>query len=330
MYSIIEFDPYNTSTEVWDSYFTLHKKLFDIHINISDFILLVQHTARKRDASYRLICKEENAIGMAFYGYSKRTRNEGQQLYMVFENIITEMSVELIDRIVQGILTLMRSSNADSFLTTTDNTLIRGIIDRFHGEVINTINYYFLPKKGFDIRLSDQFENENLYYKYGLTVEIQEYVPEHLYVSFSALMTELMNDIIRNNSQETFEETAEGIGNKIKQFKGAGIKMLLYLLFDQSRQMIGLSFVLVYPNSTVAKQELTGVKKQYRGQKIASCLKAAITNETFLRYPQIDQIETNCYSVNLPIIRINKALGYSLQRAELQFQVYRDKVAAAL
>ncbi len=102
---------------------------------------------------------------------------------------------------------------------------------------------------------------------YGLSIEIHEYVPGHLYVSFSALMTELMNDIIRNDSREVFEETAEGIKNKIQQFIDAEIKMLLYLLFDQSKVMIGLSFVLVYPNSNIAKQELTGVKKQYRGKK---------------------------------------------------------------
>jgi RimJ/RimL family protein N-acetyltransferase len=327
MYSIIEFDPFKADETLWEAYFYLYNELNPGQLKLSAFISSVQQQCRKKESGYRLIFKDGYGIEMAFYSYSKPAKDGNKILYIVFENIIKENSEDLLRNVAAGLIALMKSSKADSFVTLTDDPLVLAVLSRFQGQTINTINYYRLLKSHFDIRSFDGFEENTFFSNYGLSVQQYEYVPEPLYTSFSALMTELMNDIIRNDSREVFEETAEGIKNKTEKFKEANIRMLLFLLFDQSQVMIGLSFVLVYPDSTVAKQELTGVKKQYRGKKIASHLKAAVTAQTFRAYPHIDQMETNCYGSNLPIIRINQALGYSLADSKSQLLIQRDYIA---
>jgi hypothetical protein len=121
---------------------------------------------------------------------------------------------------------------------------------------------------------------------------MHDYVAEHLYAPVAALMTELMNDIIREDNQQQFAETAAG-----------------------------LSFVLIHPDSVIAKQELTGITQKYRGRQLAFYLKALAIRETFRHYPRIEILETNCYSANLPIIHINQAMGYTLRESALQFRV---------
>ena len=326
MYSIIEFDPYQADHITWERYFSLYKQLAHSQLNMGEFMLLIQQQCKKRAARYKLIFGERYNTGMVFYSYSKPAKNGTKILYLAFENTISELSEELLSSVTDGVLTLLQASTASSFVTTPDNSVIQEIITRFQGKIINTINYYFLLRANFNSRLLNKLGEDTLFNNHSLSFELHEYVPEHLYHSFSVLMTELMNDIIRSDDREVFEETFEGIKNRTKQFKEAEIRMLVGLLFNQSEGLVGLSFVLVYPNSTIAKQEMTGVIKKYRGKKIATCLKATITKETFRRYPQIEQVQTNCYSSNLPIIKINQALGYSFKEFKSQFLVNRDSL----
>jgi hypothetical protein len=55
--------------------------------------------------------------------------------------------------------------------------------------------------------------------------------------------------------------------------------------------------------------------------KLATYLKTRITEEVFRRYLHVDRLETNCYDVNLPIIRINLALGYTLKESRSRLLV---------
>ena len=102
--------------------------------------------------------------------------------------------------------------------------------------------------------------------------------------------------------------------------------MLTLMLFDLQHQLIGVSFIQVFPNSVTAKQYMTGIKNQYRGKKLASYLKAIITEEAFRRFPDIEKIETDCYDANKPMIHINEVIGYKLKDITLQFNVEVENV----
>jgi RimJ/RimL family protein N-acetyltransferase len=160
----------------------------------------------------------------------------------------------------------------------------------------------------------------------GLTLTIYEYVPEHLYDQFAVLMTELMNGIIREDSQEHFSQTGEDIKQRMEFYKKSRVEMLTLLLFDSGHELIGISFMLLYPNSVVAKQYMTGIKNQYRGKKLAGYLKAMITEEAFRRFSNIEKIETDCNLANKPMIYINQHTGYTLKKNSFQFKVETAKI----
>ena len=56
---------------------------------------------------------------------------------------------------------------------------------------------------------------------------MHDYVPEHLYAPVAALMTELMNDIIREDNKQQFAETAAGLQQKMTLFRETGVSMPL-------------------------------------------------------------------------------------------------------
>ena len=169
---------------------------------------------------------------------------------------------------------------------------------------------------------------KNKYIETGeLKLTVYEYVPESLYSEYATLLTILMNDIVRTDNREYFEETAERAGQKMELFKKNGVKMLLLLLAGLNDLLVGMSIMLVYPGSTIANQEMTGIIAQYRDKKLAAWLKAAMTEEAFHRFPSIDTIETNCYEANKAMIHINETFGFTLKETSFQFEVDAEHVA---
>lgn len=239
----------------------------------------------------------------------------GEILVITVDGRIGEASEE----VTRTIADLISKAGATSFLITTGDPALQEVIKRWGGTVINTICYFHLRRDGTDHHLV-MAEHKDIATG-ELTMASYESVPEALYEPVAALMTECMNDILREDSRERFAETAEGLERKMTRFKETGVQMPLFLLFDRQQEVVGLSFVLIKPHSAGAKQELTGIRRAYRGRKLAYFLKALAVRETFSRYPHVAFMETNCYSVNKPIIHINKVMGYTPTDSSLQFLV---------
>ncbi len=250
--------------------------------------------------------------------YSLKTAADGSDLHVLyFAGTITGTP----DSITAEIVNVLQNKSVPFFLTTVKDPLLLTLMKNLGGQPINTLRYYRLLKKDLDPQNLDPWLDNPYIENDHLTVSSHRYVPEQLYEPVARLMTTLMNNIIRENALEHFAETPKGLEIKMTAFKEKGIEMLLFLLADRENQLVGLSFVLVDPGSTTAKQELTGILPNYQGQKLAYYLKALAIRESFNQYPHIDTIETNCYSENQPIIHINKTLGYQPIATAIQYRV---------
>jgi RimJ/RimL family protein N-acetyltransferase len=318
MYTVFDFDPFTADDALWEAF----KTIADEPAGLPQFKLSVRQECSRRQARYVLVLDDQTKGGIALYGYQKPDREGGHILHLAFsQRSIGQVSAELQSSVLNALETFTRWSDTTAFVTLTNDPVVMDILARYQSTPINVINYYQLSKFDFDRHRSVIASSDRPVHDPGLTLEFHEYVPEPYYGLFADLMTTSMNDILRSDEREVFGETAEGLEKKMTQFRGSGIIMLAGLMFDPARVLVALSFVLVHPDSTVAKQELTGVSKAYRGKNLGTYLKARITEEAFRRYPQIDRLETNCYSVNLPIIHINLALGYILMESRSQLLV---------
>jgi hypothetical protein len=250
--------------------------------------------------------------------YSPKTATDGSNLHVIsFDGPVSDTPAAITTEISR----LLQNKAAPFFLTTVKDPLLRTLMENLGGQPLNTLLYFLLLKNDLDPQILDHWLYNPDIENNHLPVTIHPYVPEQLYEPVAHLMTTLMNNIIRENDLERFAETASGLETKMTAFKEKGIEMLLFLLANSENEIIGLSFVLIDPASTTAKQELTGILPNYQGKKLAFYLKALAIRETFDRYPHIEAIETNCYSTNHPIIHINKTLGYQPTAAAIQYRV---------
>ena len=315
MYSAVDFDPFTADDALWATF----KAIADESTDMSGFKMSVRQQCSRLQARYVLLPGSDGKAGLALSAYIKQDRNGGPILHLIFyQHGLGQLSAGLLSEAERSLRSYLEWSNTRSFVTVTNDPLIKQMIERLGSKTINVINYYQLNRENFNRRLLNTLGGEGFLRDQDLTIEIHEYVPERLSGVFADLMTSSMNDIIRSDAREVFGETQEGLERKLEYFRKTGIIMLTGLLFDRAQTLAALSFVLVFPDSTTAKQELTGVKKEYRVRKLGTFLKAAVTEEAFLRYPHIDRLETNCYSANLPIIGINLAMGYTLKESRSQ------------
>ena len=315
IYTITDFDPSTAGPKAWADY----ARLFAIDAASSSDLHNLQLTTRekftRRHTRCKLICDGATPV-LAIQCHAKNPPVIDFQ-----GKVPAAASRVLFPHITAAIAQLMQDSPTTFFLTTTKDPGLQQILKNLHGVVINQIQYFQLHKDAANQSNTDRWLNNEAITTGEVTLAMHDYVPQHLYAPVAALMTELMNDIIRDDNQQQFAETAAGLQQKMTLFRETGVSMSLFLLSDRQGQLAGLSFVLVQPDSVIAKQELTGILRPYRGRQLAYYLKALAIREAFRHYPSIEVLETNCYSANQPIIHINLAMGYTLRESALQFRV---------
>jgi len=326
---VTDFDPFGANDKAWEDYFVFCKAITPTSINFDEFKLWVQERQKGNSKKFQLVYRDDELV-MAIISFTKKDVSGSEMLFISLDTIISEGKAALSNTIGSELLRITGNHQVKSFRITTANLLIRALIGLFNGQLINTINYYQLHRNQLNEDLLKEW-HINQYVESGeLKLDRYEYIPEHLYADYAGLLTILMNDIERNDRAEYFEETVEKVKQKMTLFKSTGVKMLTLILSDTHGRLVGLSIILVYPGSITANQEMTGIIAPYRGKKLASYLKAVMTQEVVTRFPEIEKIETNCYDVNQYMIRINQAIGYSLKEKSQQFEVSASDIRAFL
>jgi GNAT superfamily N-acetyltransferase len=81
---------------------------------------------------------------------------------------------------------------------------------------------------------------------------------------------------------------------------------------------------------TVVEQRFTGVRPDARGRGLGKWIKAAMLELLRQRHPEIESVVTENAGSNAPMLAINKKLGFKQYRAETEYQISRDTLAAQL
>lgn len=296
----ILFDPISATQSQWDSFLPLFARLSKHPYDQQEII--AQHQRRKD--LYALL---NEAI---VYGHPK-VSTTGEPVWQI--EVFHERSVydpAWIKNVQDG-LDLLLPMGA-SFVCTTNDGLLEKMLVELGSTRINALNYYRLQKRNFHVPLVGARPD-------GLRLEVHEFMPEGYYKAFARLMTISMNDIVRENTWELFQETEEGLADKINQFKANGSIMLVGLLMTPSGELAGQSVIVVPAGGSLANQHITGIAPAFRGKGWATYLKASLTAEAFNRFNWVECLGTNCYQANKAIIQVNLQLGYKLIETKFQY-----------
>jgi RimJ/RimL family protein N-acetyltransferase len=320
MYTVTEFDPSATDIEAWEAYCHFYKDTTGHDQGLPAFKVWVTESLNDKNNRIQLI-GQNNAL-ICTVERSSKTMTGGIEVPTVSFVCSLQELPDGFDKIIAQTLINFNSDNPGEICRVKSaSPAINQVLQTLNGKLRNTLNFYELKRGDLNQNLVAEWRINNTFNELGLSIELHEYVPEQLYPEFAALMTELMNDIVRDDNSEYFSETAQGVGKKMERFRKNEVAVLTLLLFSWNRELIGISLMLKYPGLTVARQQMTGIKKPHRGKRLAAYLKALLTEETFRRYPGVEKLQTDCYSANKPIIHLNQQLGYRLTGHLWHFEV---------
>ncbi len=325
MLAIVDFDPFDADAKAWEDYFSYYNTIAKTSLSPREYKFWLKESLKGKQKKFKLLYKDDSLV-LVMTSFTKKDTSGNEMLFIAMETILTEQCIDLSTTTANTILQLMDDYHFGSFRIATANPLIIDMIGSFNGQILNKINFYQLSRNNINRELLNTWQ-KNKYIETGkLKLTRYEYVPEGLYSEYAALLTTLMNDIVRTDNREYFEETVERVKQKMELFKKNDVKMLLLMLSDLNDILVGMSIMLVYPGSTIANQEMTGIIGKYRNKKLAAYLKAMMTEETFSRFPGVETIETNCYEANKAIIHLNETFGFVPKETSLQFEVDAEHV----
>jgi mycothiol synthase len=81
---------------------------------------------------------------------------------------------------------------------------------------------------------------------------------------------------------------------------------------------------------TIVQQQFTGVRPDARGRGLGKWIKAAMLAHLRKLYPEAQWVATQNAGSNAPMLAINKKLGFKQYRAETEYQISRDDLAARI
>ncbi|MCB0408908.1 MAG: hypothetical protein KDD29_01740, partial [Flavobacteriales bacterium] len=171
--------------------------------------------------------------------------------------------------------------------------------------------YFHLKRNNINNKLIKRLIEENTPQQQNLDVELNQELKGHEINEVANLMTTLLNDIQRLDNYQTFNETPERIQRVVEHHKKSNNNSFHLLLRNKEKELIGISIVVFKKeNPTSVNQFMTGVLKEYRGLGLPTWMKAYMYDYLQKHYPTIELIKTDCFSGNLPMIHINKKMGF--------------------
>lgn len=158
----------------------------------------------------------------------------------------------------------------------------------------------------------------------GVIIKTFEEVPKEIIEEYVKLFTETANEAPLEDLEGKEFLTRELRRHQEARERDSGTNWITKISIETDGKISGLTEILYNPKeSYLIDQELTGVKKEYRGRGLGKMLKADMALHIRNKYPHIDYIRTGNATTNKPMLAINHEMGYKETK---RFETYKFKV----
>lgn len=239
------------------------------------------------------------------------------------DNYIDEIGIKLME--------IMSEFGHDQIYFSTNDIAIQSMIQKWSGEPTNTLCFYRLERNQLNKKLQKKWLKSVDLVHEGLRHEWLEDLSEPMIEPFADLFTDCLNSIIRSDTRTRYEMKGKDIRELLKRAEAANMSFRFLLLFNMEGSMVGMTNLTV-PNSGKgeANQWMTGFRKEFRGRSIGKWMKAKSLEYLFKSFPRIKSVRTDSYHTNLPMIKINEAIGFQSMREIPEFRVYKKGIETTL
>lgn len=320
MYSYLEIIPASFTDEQVREYYALRKSMDVVYgdpVN-DDFALFREglfHHIEKGGFHIYILQHDGKMIG--YVRYLVTNAGHPAQMNSVFgllppEHLVPEMKKMLAEWLL---MKMEKEGHTQCMWRSFQPELIQ-FIRSLGARQSNTGHWFRLDPRQVNASLIREWaqavDPEQMY----LTLKCVDLVPEELMEETARASNEMINDMVREDSRP-LHMSAEALRAAQQNFRRNKSIPVHLLLSDKEQRIIGMSLLVMSEGAKgVADQRVTGISREWRRKGLAKWLKAKMIEKVQSEFPLIEEIRTECFSVNLPMININKALGYQLYRID--------------
>ncbi|HEY6162236.1 MAG TPA: hypothetical protein VI112_13470 [Bacteroidia bacterium] len=333
MYNHSLLDPHSFPETRWKEFYALSLRFSNefeeaLAPDLSSFIKDRTQRITTQDLSINLLMKDDKMIGYTRYwiiNKGKPSQNNSVHCYVpdeyFFEGLEKLIAAALLER--------MAAHGHEKCLWRVMQPAMKGIAEKLKGRLSNSGSWFRLDPHSVKKELLQSWLNNPIVEIEGLTIKWVEFIPEHLLDEVAIVSNVMVNDMPRQDRSIPFHVDAQYLRNAQENTRGSGQKPLHLFLRNKNNELIGISMVLMQENSPAADQRITGVMLPWRGKGLAKWMKAKMLEKLLDEYPHITNVKTECFSANLPMININKAMGYEMYRSDHDYFLDREELQKA-
>ncbi len=148
---------------------------------------------------------------------------------------------------------------------------------------------------------------------------------------YYSMIRELTGDVTYKS--KLFDEEILAPAQIIKReqtYQARGIQQLVLLML-RSDELVGYTEVIVYPEEpTVAYQNMTGIRKQFRGRGLGSWLKVSMIQLLLDKHSEVSIVKTAIHPRNASSQRLNRQLGFRKVGTYKEYIITKESILSQL
>jgi GNAT superfamily N-acetyltransferase len=339
-YRIKEFDPFNTSDEIFEGISKLLDSIFREVEKIDPLPtkeLRIKGLKQKHplyDWKHWLIFKNNEIIGYANFVYPKKgTENYDLNKHLAYPTISIHKDHRRKGLGTQMLKVLLEDISNHKEITTLEAETHRLSGRRFCEKLQGTLAITGIVSRcildNIDWSLMKDWKNtgEALVETSGIQLISFNSVPEELLEDYCKFWTEVDNqqpfgaldsrDITTPKIRRQYEE----------HFAKQGYTVHCLLTKEKDGTLSGLTEIRQHESSPFrVTQDLTGVKEQFRGRGLGKWLKAEMAFLIREKFPEVKYIQTGNAETNEAMLSINKRMGFKEHRTVTEYKFSVEKL----
>ena len=229
-----------------------------------------------------------------------------------------EWNDELIDALKEK--SALYTLDSDGIYIIAPDSVTEGIAKAMSGKMYSENIHFFLANDAFNEEYAEEVLERVPDENPDISMKFFEMVSKEFVREYAELFTNLICGSDEDSESEYISEEEIMLYNE--QAVNMGGTIYIYLLFNPKDDIIGMTNVFVPARKLPAKlyQFMTGIRKDYRGRKLAHWLKVKMIEKLKEDFPDFVYIVTENHPNNKAIIRINEKMGF---KRKFSSRIYR-------
>ncbi len=318
----------------WQSYFEMlseMKEKYGSTLNSKTWqsarkriLSFIEH--EKRYTESVIFDSEKPVAWTGFMINSKGTESASVNLFFDFNDKKIQPSIN--KEIVKYYLEKLNEYEFDKAYMIAHDSRATEVGHSWNAEVFGEFNDYMLSREDANRDVIDEWHKRIPAENLGFKLIPYKEVPDKYLEPLAKLFTQLMYDMPEDKeSDQKHQITVDDLRKQIKWRKENNVVRYDLLLLNQDDEVIGMSLIRInLTNPKVAYQFMTGVYEQYRRRSLAKWLKAESYFLLEREFPKYEKLNTQMRTVNIPIQKINDAMGFKHVKTGHEFRVTKENL----